>query len=99
MMFLNCISELMLSTLIQIYDKKNHFILIQFKTERLTEIYRLSDATFYDHINTIYQYIKPFLDKKNVFFLEYGALSTLLFLCLRFRFCTVGFMNCDIQGI
>ena len=29
--------------------------------------YRLSDATFYDGINTIYQFIKPFLDKKSLF--------------------------------
>ena len=28
------------------------------------KIYRLSDATFYDRINTIHQFIKPFLDKK-----------------------------------
>ena len=41
------ISELMLSTLIQEYNK-NHFILIQFKNERLTEISQLSDATLYD---------------------------------------------------
>ena len=27
-------------------------------------LYRLSDATFYDRINTIYQFVKPFLDKK-----------------------------------
>ena len=26
--------------------------------------YRLSDTTFYDHINAIYQFIKSFLDKK-----------------------------------
>ena len=28
------------------------------------KFYRLSDATFYDRINTTYQFIKPFLDKK-----------------------------------
>ena len=33
------------------------------------KFYRLSDATFYDRINTIYQFIKPFLDK-NVHFLR-----------------------------
>ena len=32
------------------------------------KFYRLSDATFYDCINTIYQFIKPFLDKKKVYF-------------------------------
>ena len=41
--------------------------MIQFKNERLTEIYRLSDNTFYDLINTIYQFIKTFLDKKCLF--------------------------------
>ena len=28
------------------------------------KFYRLPDATVYDRINTIYQFIKPFLDKK-----------------------------------
>ena len=38
------------------------------------KFYRLSDATFYDHINTIYQFMKPFLDKKKKSILEeYGA--------------------------
>ena len=32
------------------------------------KFYRLSDATFYDPINTIRQFIKPFLDKKCLFF-------------------------------
>ena len=31
------------------------------------KFYRLSDATLYDRINTIYQSIKPFLDKKCLF--------------------------------
>ena len=31
------------------------------------KFYRLSDATYYDRINTIYQFIKPFLDKKCLF--------------------------------
>ena len=30
-------------------------------------------ATFYDCINTIYQFIKPFLDNKMSIFGEYGA--------------------------
>ena len=49
----------MLATLIERYDKK----LFHFKNVRLTEIlkfYRLSGATFYDCINTISQFIKPF---------------------------------------
>ena len=29
--------------------------------------------TFYDRINTIYQYIRPSLDKKMSIFEEYGA--------------------------
>ena len=33
------------------------------KTRDLLKFYRLSDATFYDPINNIYQFIKPFLDK------------------------------------
>ena len=34
----------------------------------------LSRATFYDCIDTIYQFIKPFLDKKKIsIFKEYGA--------------------------
>ena len=68
------ISELMSVTLIQRYNK-NHFI-SRTKNERLTEIFRLSGATFYDSINTIYQFIKPFLEKKNMsIFEEYGALK------------------------
>ena len=31
-------------------------------------LFWLSDATFYDSINTIYQFIKPFLDKKCLLF-------------------------------
>ena len=38
---------------------------------RLAEI--MQAATFYDHIKTIYQFIKPFLGKKMSFFEEYGA--------------------------
>ena len=33
----------------------------------------LSGATFYNCIYTIYQFIKPFLDKKISIFKEYGA--------------------------
>ena len=55
------ISELMLATLIQRYDKKS----FHFKNERLTE--------YYDYIDTIYQFIKPFLDKKMSIFEEYGG--------------------------
>ena len=34
---------------------------------------KLSDATFYDCINTIYQFVKPFLETKMSIFEEYGA--------------------------
>ena len=48
----------MLPTLIQKYDKKIISFLIQVKNERLTEILPAqSDATFYDRINTLYQFI------------------------------------------
>ena len=53
------ISDLMFATFIQRCDKKS----FHFKNERL-KFYRLSGATFYDCINTIYQFIKPFLDNK-----------------------------------
>ena len=47
---------------------KNHFIFdsVQ-KRETILKFYRLSDAAFYDHIDTIYQFIKSFLDKKCLF--------------------------------
>ena len=38
------------------------------------KFYMLSDATFYDSINTIHQFVKSFLDKNVYFFFqEYGA--------------------------
>ena len=40
------------------------------------KFYRLSDATFYDCINTIYQFIKPFLDNKMSIFEKYGAINS-----------------------
>ena len=67
----------MLATLIQIYYK-NHFIS---RTRDKLKFYRLSGATFYDCINTIYQFIKAFLDNKMSIFEEYGAFKygTLLY--------------------
>ena len=41
------------------------------------KFYRQSGATFYDCINTIYQFSKPFLDKKMSVFEEYGAFKYL----------------------
>ena len=70
MIFFYRIPELMLATLIQRYNKKS--LCIQFKNKRLTEI----DATFYDRINTIYLFIKPFLDKNSISH-EYGSFKPL----------------------
>ena len=61
-MILYRISELMLATLIQRYDKKS----FHFKNEKL-KFYRLSGATLNDFVNTIYQFMKPFLDNENVY--------------------------------
>ena len=67
------ISKLMLSTLIQRYDKWSFL----FKNERLPEILQAVRCHIYDRIYTIYQFIKPFLDK-NVYF--WGAFKVVLFL-------------------
>ena len=69
------ISELILPTLIQRYDKKSFNFLSTSKTRDWLKFYKLSDATFYDPINTIYQFIEPFLDKKYLFVEEYGAFN------------------------
>ena len=61
----------MLATLIQRYDK-NHFC---FDPVQELKFYRLSSATFYGCINTIHQFIKPFLDNKMSIFEEYGAFN------------------------
>ena len=39
------------------------------------KFYRLSGATFYDSINTIFKFIEPFLDNKMSIFEEYGAFN------------------------
>ena len=52
------ISELMLATSIQRYDKKNHFIFIQLKNARLTEMLKAVRCHIYDCIKIF----KPFLD-------------------------------------
>ena len=62
----------MLATLIQRYDKES----FHFKNERLKEIHRLSDATFYDCIIIRYQFIKRVLDDKMSTYEEYGAFNT-----------------------
>ena len=59
-LFFYRISELMLATLIQRFDKKkNHFVS---RTRDQLKFYRLSGATFYDCTKTMYLFIKPFLD-------------------------------------
>ena len=65
-------SELILSTLIQRYDKKK---IILFQEREINRNNRLSGAPFYDFINTIYQFIKPFLDNKMSISEEYGAFN------------------------
>ena len=42
------------------------------------KFYRLSGATFYDYVNTIYQFVKRFLDNKMSIFEEYGAFNIIL---------------------
>ena len=37
------------------------------------KFYKLSGTTFFDLINSIYQFIKPFLDNEMSVFEEYGA--------------------------
>ena len=58
---------------------KNHFIFDPVQ-ERQTNIkfYRLSAAKFYDCINTMYQFIKLFLDNKMPIFEEYGAFNKVI---------------------
>ena len=51
----------MLATFIQKYDKKSFHFLSSSRTR--LKFYRLSDAT-YDRINTMYQFIKPWIKKK-----------------------------------
>ena len=75
-MIFSGISELMLATIIQRYDKKSFHFLSKSRTRDLLKFYRLSGATFYDCINTIYQFITPFLDNKMSIFEEYGAFKT-----------------------
>ena len=64
------ISELMLPILIQRYVK-NHFILIQFKNEKLTENFTGFQVP---HFMIIYQFIKPYLDNKMSIFEEYDCI-------------------------
>ena len=86
MIFFYHISELMLPTLIQRYDK-NHFIfdpVPKKKKKKKKKIYRLSDATFDDGINTIYQVMRLswIKNKKKSIFEEYGAFKFGHFCCL-----------------
>ena len=70
--FLNWIKNEMIfyrATLSQRYDKK----IISFQERETLKLYRLSCAIFYDCINTVYQFIKSFLDNKISIFEECGA--------------------------
>ena len=62
------ISELMLATLIQIYNKKK----FHFKNERQTEILQAVRCHIFLFI---YQFIKPFLDNKMSISEEYWAFN------------------------
>ena len=44
-----------------------------FNNERLNEILQAVRCTFHDCINTIYQFIKPFLDNKMSILEKYGT--------------------------
>ena len=67
MIFFNRISELMLATLIQRYDKKS----FHFKNE--TEILKTVEYHIFMIFSTMYQFIKPFLDNKMSITEKYGA--------------------------
>ena len=67
------ISELMLGTLIPRYSKTIILFLIQFKKERLTEILKAVRYHILWSYNTIYQFIKSFLNRKMSIFKEYGT--------------------------
>ena len=54
------ISELILATFIQRYDKNSFY----FKNETLTAILNAIGAALHDWIKTIRQFIKPFFDNK-----------------------------------
>ena len=83
-MILYRISELMLPTIIQRYEKKSVSFSSTSKPRLSLTFYMLSDATFYDRINTIYQFIKPFLElKKKCLFLR--NMEPLKYICSKFR--------------
>ena len=46
------------------------------RTRDKLKFYRLSDATFYDRIDTICQFIKPFMANKMSVIEKYGAFKT-----------------------
>ena len=66
----------MLPTLIQKYNKKSFHFWNSSKQETNRNFTRCQDATFYDCISTIYQFIKPFLDKKCLLLRNMEPLST-----------------------
>ena len=73
------ISELMLPTLIQRYDKKKKKIILLFHFDIVQN--RETNWNFTDYqdcINATYQFNKPFLDNKMSTFEEYGAFNAYL---------------------
>ena len=74
-MVLYRIAELMLPTIIQRHDK-NHSIFDPVQDQETNWNFTgLSDATFYDRINTLYQFIKLFLDIKCLFLRSMESLN------------------------
>ena len=65
-------SRSFLPLLIQRFDREKSFW-IQFKNERRTEFLQAVRRHINDRINTIYQFIKSFLDNKMFILEEYGA--------------------------
>ena len=85
----------MLATIIQRYEK-NHFI---FDPVQELKFYRLSGATFYDCIiNTIYQFIKHFLDNEMSIFDEYGTFNLRLVYMSKGTFCDVAQKNPNLAS-
>ena len=50
----------------------------QFKNAGLTDFLQAVRCRIFDFMNTNYQFIKPFLDKKKIVFEEYGAFNNVL---------------------
>ena len=71
------ISELMLATLIQRHNKKSFRFELSSKM-RLTEILQAVRRHVNDCINTMYNFVKAFLDNEMSIFEEFGAFNKLI---------------------